>query len=80
MKKLLSTLLAGLLVVGNVWGADDAAVQEVDAKATSANNKADTNNGRIQAVEADIAALGEQINTIERTPGPQGPAGADGAT
>ncbi len=92
MRTILTTVVGCFLIAGNAWGVDDAAVQEVDAKATSANNKADTNNGRIQAMEADIVALGEQINTIELTPGPagadgatgpagpQGPAGADGAT
>ena len=77
MKRLLITVVSCFLIAGNAWGVDDAAVQEVDAKATSANNKADTNNGRIQAVEADIVALSEQINTIKLMPGP---AGADGAT
>ena len=50
---------------------DDAIISEIDSKATSAKSKADGNNSRIQALEAEVA-------NIELTPGPQGEQGIQG--
>lgn len=57
---------------------DDATVQAIDTKADTANAKADGNNSRIQALEAEDAILHQRIDNIELTQGPQGAPGADG--
>jgi len=83
-------LLAGLLSANSAFAVDDAAVQEINNKASSANAKADGNKGRIGAIEADIAALGAHhevdiaavtaaIGAVELMPGPAGEDGTDGA-
>jgi microcystin-dependent protein len=83
-------ILAGLLSANLAFAVDDATVEEIDSKASSANAKADGNKGKIQTIEADIAALEAQhtgditavetlISNIELMPGPKGDDGADGA-
>lgn len=85
------TILLALVIlfVPSVGSAvDDATVQAIDSKASTANSKADGNNSRIQALEAEDVVLHDLISNIQLTPGPkgdkgdpgpQGPAGADGA-
>ena len=58
---------------------DDEAIADIDSKATSANAKADGNNSRIQALEADDIILHQRITDIQLTPGPAGPQGTAGA-
>ena len=68
-----------------VLAVDDATISVIDGKASNANSKADGNNSRIQALEAEDIILHYRIDNIQLTPGPkgdqgpQGPAGADGA-
>ena len=59
---------------------DDATVQAIDTKASSANSKADGNNSRIQALEAEDILLHNRIDNIQLTPGPKGDKGDTGAT
>lgn len=54
----LSTMAAMAMAV------DDAAIVEIDNKASSANAKADGNNSRIQALEAEVAALHQRIDNV----------------
>jgi len=79
MRIILSIIVGGLLVLGNAWGADDALVEQVNAKAISANDKADSNNSRIQSVEAGMIELNARIDEIELIPGPKGDKGEPGA-
>jgi len=76
-------LLAGLLSANPAFAVDDAVVAEINNKASSANAKADGNNGRIGALELnhdnDIAAVYTAISLVETTPGEDGAPGADGA-
>ena len=75
-------ILSVLLFPSLALAVDDATVEAIDSKASNANSKADGNNSRIQALEAEDEILHNRINTIELTPGPQGeqgPPGADGA-
>jgi len=75
MKHLIILLLLPSMVMA---GIDDASVEAFDIKATSANTKADDNNGRIQALEAEDVILHQRIDTIQLTPGPEGPIGPEG--
>lgn len=74
--KYLFTLV--LLIPSLALGVDDATVQAIDSKASNANAKADTNNSRIQALEAEDIILHERIDNIPSTEGPQGPVGPEG--
>jgi len=74
--KYLITLV--LLIPSLVWAVDDATVQAIDSKASNANAKADTNNSRIQALEAEDVILHVRIDNIPSTEGPQGPIGPVG--
>jgi hypothetical protein len=57
---------------------DDATISAIDSKAQNAHSKADGNNSRIQALEAEDVILHQLIDNIQLTPGPQGPAGPQG--
>lgn len=61
-----------------VLAVDDATVQAIDSKASSANSKADGNNSRIQALETEDVILYQRIDTISLTPGPKGDKGDPG--
>lgn len=61
-----------------VFAVDDATVQEIDLKASSAKSKADGNNSRIQALEAEDVRINQRIDNIELTPGPKGDQGDPG--
>ena len=91
MKTLLIAVVAtaALFLSGSGLAADDAVVLEINSKANSANAKADGNNGRIGALESevaglatqhagDIATVNAQIANIQLTPGPQGETGPQG--
>jgi len=75
---LIATVLGSPLALA----VDDAVVEQIDSKASSANAKAEGNSGRIQTIETqhaqDVADLYQAINTIELTPGPQGDIGPQG--
>lgn len=49
-----SLILLILFFPSIVWAVDDATVNAIDYKASSAHSKADGNNSLIQALEADI--------------------------
>lgn len=57
---------------------DVATVQAIDSKASSAKSKADGNNSRIQALEAEDVILHQRIDDIQLTPGPKGDKGDPG--
>ena len=61
-----------------VLAVDDATVQALDSKASSAHSKADGNNSRIQALETEDIILHNRIDTIQLTPGPKGDKGIQG--
>lgn len=67
--------LLAFLSTGNAWA---ATIEDVDSKANAANSKADGNNGRIQALEAEDVILHQRIDTIQLTPGATGPQGIQG--
>ena len=71
-------LLVILLCPSFVLAVDDATVQAIDSKASSANAKANGNNSRIQALEAEDLLLHSRIDNIQLTPGPQGEQGPPG--
>lgn len=74
--KYLITLV--LLIPSLVLAVDAATVQAIDSKASNANTKADGNNSRIHALEAEDDILHNRIDTIQLTPGPKGDKGDPG--
>lgn len=78
MDRLIVLVGIGLLAGNPVWAVDDATVQEIESKATSANQKADGNNSRIQNLEKALAALQSELENISLTQGPKGDKGDKG--
>lgn len=74
-----SLILFLLLFPSIALAVDDATVQAIDSKASNANSKADGNNSRIQALEAEDVLLHNRIDSIQLTPGPKGDTGAQGS-
>ena len=72
-------VLLVLLFPSLVLAVDDATVQAIDSKASNASSKADGNNSRIQALEAEDVILHNRISTIELMPGPKGEKGDPGS-
>ena len=77
--KLGSSLILLVLILPSIASAiDDATVQAIDSKASEAKSKAEGNNSRIQAPEAEDIILHERIDNIQLTPGPKGDKGDPG--
>ena len=64
MKNLVLGTICLLLLstAGTSLAVDDATVQAIDQKAATANSKADGNNSRIQALEAEDVVIKEKMN------------------
>ena len=67
MKKLIVGISCLLLISAttNALAVDDATVQAIENKASSANAKAEGNNSRIQGIEAVVADLQSQIDALD---------------
>lgn len=79
IKSIVGAICTCLTVISfNVYAADDTTIANIDSKASSANNKADGNNSRIQALETEDIILHNRIDTISSTLGPKGDKGDPG--
>ena len=74
----IQSFLVFVVLSSSAWAIDDATLSAIDSKAQTAHTKADGNNSRIQALEAEDIILHNLINNIQLTPGPQGPPGPQG--
>ena len=77
MKRVLVLVVVALFVlwVGPVLAADEVAIEEIQSEVNATKEKADGNNSRIQALEAEDAVLWDAVNAIPNVAGKTCPDG-----